>query len=126
MTVLRYNHRLFFFLRVSKPLSFGGWCAADSDNNPYLEINFQRETVVQALATQGLQYLLGNWVSEYAVNYSCDGYRWTVYTEGGKQKVKSTSNCLGKYPVEVGSQAKVLTRQMSRCTRDERQRSKDD
>lgn len=60
--------------------TFGGWCAMDWDDNPYLQIDFGQETVITGVATQGLDYPLGNWVKKYSLNYSCDGgVSWKTY-----------------------------------------------
>lgn len=58
---------------------FGGWCATDWDRNPYLQIDFGQESVITAVATQGLDYPSGNWVKKYSLNYSCDGLNWKTY-----------------------------------------------
>ncbi|XP_031559858.1 EGF-like repeat and discoidin I-like domain-containing protein 3 isoform X2 [Actinia tenebrosa] len=68
--------------------TFAGWCADDNDASPYLQIDFQQETVVRELATQGLEEPSGNWVTEYALNYSCDGATWTAYKDEGDDKQK--------------------------------------
>ncbi|EDO28972.1 predicted protein, partial [Nematostella vectensis] len=65
----------------------GGWCAKDGDTEPYLQIDFARETVLRVIATQGLEQPSGNWVTRYAVNYSCDGKTWREYKEENKRKV---------------------------------------
>ncbi|XP_032219737.2 neuropilin-2 isoform X2 [Nematostella vectensis] len=70
-------------------LTFGGWCAKDGDTEPYLQIDFARETVLRVIATQGLEQPSGNWVTRYAVNYSCDGKTWREYKEENKRKIFS-------------------------------------
>ncbi|KAJ7358755.1 hypothetical protein OS493_021531 [Desmophyllum pertusum] len=67
--------------------TFGGWCAKDWDNDPYLQIDFGQETVITAVATQGLDYPLGNWVQKYSLNYSCDGVNWKTYRSHDKDTV---------------------------------------
>lgn len=59
--------------------TFGGWCAVDGDDAPYLQVDLRKETVVTAVATQGLNFPLGNWVEKYTLNYSCDGLNWNTY-----------------------------------------------
>lgn len=59
--------------------TFGGWCATDWDRTPYLQIDFGQESVITAVATQGLDYPSGNWVKKYSLNYSCDGMNWETY-----------------------------------------------
>ena len=66
--------------------SFGGWCAKDSDNHPFLQVNLKTSTVITALATQGLP-LRDNSALRYKLNYSCDGKVWFEYQDG---KVRDT------------------------------------
>ena len=61
--------------------SFGGWCAKDSDNHPFLHVNLKTSTVITALATQGLP-LRDNSALRYKLNYSCDGKVWFEYQDG--------------------------------------------
>ena len=61
--------------------SFGGWCAKDSDNHPFLQVNLKTSTVITALATQGLP-LRDNSALRYKLNYSCDGKVWFEYQDG--------------------------------------------
>lgn len=61
--------------------SFGGWCAKDSDNHPFLQVNLKTSTVITALATQGLP-LRDNSALRYKLNYSCDGRVWFEYQDG--------------------------------------------
>ena len=60
----------------------------DWDDDPYLQIDFGQETVITGVATQGLDYPLGNWVKKYSLNYSCDGGEsWTTYQSFDKHTV---------------------------------------
>ena len=61
--------------------SFGGWCAKDSDNHPFLQVNLKTSTVITALATQGLPFR-DNSALRYKLNYSCDGKVWFEYQDG--------------------------------------------
>ena len=61
--------------------SFGGWCAKDSDNHPFLQVNLKTSTIITALATQGLP-LRDNSALRYKLNYSCDGKVWFEYQDG--------------------------------------------
>jgi len=68
--------------------TFGGWCAMDWDDDPYLQIDFGQETVITGVATQGLDNPLGNWVKKYSLNYSCDGgVSWKTYQSFDKHTV---------------------------------------
>ena len=70
-----------FFIRSVQKMSLGGWCAEDSDNNPFLQVDLVNNTIVTALATQGLP---GNENSalRYKLNYRCDGKVWFEYQQG--------------------------------------------
>lgn len=59
----------------------------DSDDAPYMQVDFKKETVVTALASQGLNFPLGNWVKKYSLNYSCDGLNWQTYKSLDKNAV---------------------------------------
>ena len=48
----------------------------------WFQVDLLKTTNVSAVATQG-DILDGNWVTEYAVNYSCDGAKWFSYTRQG-------------------------------------------
>lgn len=62
-------------------MSLGGWCADDSDNNPYLQVDLVHATAVTAVATQGLPGN-ENLALKYMLNYSCDGIHWFEYYQG--------------------------------------------
>jgi len=62
-------------------MSLGGWCADDSDKNPYLQVDLINNTMITALATQGLPGN-GNLALRYKLNYSCDGQVWFEYQQG--------------------------------------------
>lgn len=75
-------------LRRIQEQTFGGWCAMDGDDDPYLQIDFGQEAVITGVATQGLDYPLGNWVKKYSLNYSCDGGdSWKTYQSFDKHMV---------------------------------------
>ncbi|XP_029195147.2 coagulation factor VIII-like [Acropora millepora] len=62
-------------------MSLGGWCAEDSDNDPYLQVDLADTTVVTSVATQGLPGH-ANLALKYKLNYSCDGIHWFEYEQG--------------------------------------------
>ena len=68
--------------------TLGGWCAAEEDVAPYLQVDLIKETVITAVATQGLNFPQGNWVEKYSLNYSCDGVNWQTYRPFDKDEVK--------------------------------------
>ena len=77
--------------RRARDGTFGGWCAAEGDYAPYLQVDLRKETVVTAVASQGLNFPLGNWVKKYSLNYSCDGLNWQAYQSLNKYTVSRTS-----------------------------------
>lgn len=62
-------------------MSLGGWCADDSDMNPYLQVDLVNNSIITAIATQGVQ-VNGNLALRYKLNYSCDGKTWFDYQQG--------------------------------------------
>lgn len=74
-------------LRRTQDDTFGGWCAVESDHAPYLQVDFRKETVITAVASQGLNFPFGNWVKKYSLNYSCDGFHWQTYQSYDKNWV---------------------------------------
>lgn len=48
----------------------------------WFQVDLLKTTNVTAVASQG-DILDGNWVTEYALNYSCDGVKWFSYTYQG-------------------------------------------
>lgn len=58
--------------------SFGAWCAEAIDMDQWFQVDLLQTTNVSAVASQG-DILDGNWVTEYSLNYSCDGVRWFSY-----------------------------------------------
>ena len=63
------------------------WCAATSDNNPYLQIDLQTLHIICAVSTQGNSQA-DQWVKTYKLKLSTDGSTWTNYKESGQVKVK--------------------------------------
>lgn len=89
---VRLNSRQIFALFREQRSSFGGWCAKERDKDPFLQIDFVRDAVITGMATQGLAFPKGNWVTKYALNYSCDGKFWRSYEVRGKQAVSNNTN----------------------------------
>ncbi|XP_078367825.1 venom prothrombin activator pseutarin-C non-catalytic subunit-like [Oculina patagonica] len=65
----------------AQQMSLGGWCAEDSDMNPYLQVDLVNNSIITAIATQGLP-AHGNLALRYKLNYSCDGKAWFEYQQG--------------------------------------------
>lgn len=70
-----------FLSRSLNHRSLGGWCAADADMNPFLQVDLLNNSIVTAIATQGVP-ANGNIALRYKLNYSCDGITWFEYQEG--------------------------------------------
>ena len=68
------------------------WCAAQNDQNQFLQIDIGYVTTVTAVATQGRSKNTGNccdqWVTSYRIQYSKDGYLWNYYEVNGNIKVR--------------------------------------
>ncbi|XP_032234518.1 lactadherin [Nematostella vectensis] len=67
-------------------LYYSCWQAASFDLQPWLEIDLGRLMIVSQVGTQGRPHY-GFFVRQYAIKYSLDGTAWTVYQEGGVDKV---------------------------------------
>ena len=80
-----------FFLRGAQQMSLGGWCAGDSDMNPYLQVDLLNNSIITAIATQGVQ-VNGNLALRYKLNYSCDGKAWFDYQQG--KVISSHVSCM--------------------------------
>ena len=86
----RNNSRLYGAQRARLNLAAWpeGWNAAKNDLSPWLQLEFEHEKTITAVATQGF----GNkntqeWVRTYALATSEDGVVWRDYTVGNKVKV---------------------------------------
>ncbi|KAJ7358754.1 hypothetical protein OS493_021530 [Desmophyllum pertusum] len=67
----------------SDKLSFGGWCAKDTDKNSFLQIDLLFPHTLTRIATQGAA---SNYVGQYSLTFSYDNISWFNYTVGGKIK----------------------------------------
>lgn len=68
---------------------YGGWIAADADQNPWFQVEFGNWTKVTGISTQGRSDK-GEWVTKYRVSYSYDGLLFAEYKEGPEAKVFMT------------------------------------
>ena len=75
-----------FFRRLT---SLGAWCSKEIDTDQWFQIDLLRTTNVTAIASQGLEIMGddGYWVTEYSLNYSCDGVRWFPHWHEGTSMV---------------------------------------
>ena len=76
------------YARLNHPTSF--WRTDNSDNvNPWLQIDFLSETIVNSIETQGGS--TSSRVETYTVSYGNDGVTFQIYKENGVDKVKQLS-----------------------------------
>ena len=71
----------------SNYLGGGAWCPSKAVGS-YLQIDLGTLHHVTALATQGNPSGDEDYVMEYTIKHSQDGYNWNCYEEGGKIKVR--------------------------------------
>ncbi|XP_048581791.1 uncharacterized protein LOC5519041 isoform X1 [Nematostella vectensis] len=67
--------------------SLGGWCAEDSDRDPYLQVDLLRVHTISGLATQGVAGHFAAYAMEYTIEYSYDTFTWYDVKEKGASKV---------------------------------------
>ena len=65
----------------------GGWSAETEDYNQWLQVDFQRSTIITGISTQGLQNG-DEFVKSYTISFSDDGNNFHAYKAGGVLKVK--------------------------------------
>ena len=85
-----------FFCNFRSSTSFGAWCAEAIDMDQWFQVDLLQTTNVSAVASQG-DILDGNWVTEYSLNYSCDGVRWFSYNFQGVPVV----SCIPVYRIAM-------------------------
>ncbi|XP_060076716.1 uncharacterized protein LOC132556343 [Ylistrum balloti] len=67
------------------------WCPNEEDTQPYIQVRFPRETVVDTVILQGRGGNL-DWVKTYYISYSIDGNTWTIVTSQNNQPKIFTGN----------------------------------
>ena len=79
-----------FFIRSFN--SFGAWCSGETDTDQWFQIDLLVTTNVSAVASQGLEVMGngGHWVTQYSLNFSCDGVRWFSHWFQGRSTVSSS------------------------------------
>ena len=69
-------------------LKEGAWSAGKNDVNQWIQVDFEKQTTVTNILTQGRNVnIFYQWVKSYTVYYSNDGIDFTPYEEGGQVKV---------------------------------------
>ncbi|XP_006816028.1 contactin-associated protein-like 4 [Saccoglossus kowalevskii] len=75
-----------YYARLNRNEGGGGWTAEIADSEQYLTIDLKQQTEITAVATQG-RYGSTEWVTQYRLQYSDNGDKWSDYTEGGSKKI---------------------------------------
>lgn len=65
-----------------------GWAAKDNDENQWIQIDFGRLAEITKVSTQGKGGESTHHVTSYLLSFSTDGENFTVYQEGGQDKVQ--------------------------------------
>ncbi len=79
------NARLFFIAQNGRT---GSWTAKTNDLNQWLQVDFQLQTVVVGISTQGREDCCRQWVKTYTLSYSIDGVSFSPYKHDGQVKVQ--------------------------------------
>ena len=61
------------------------WCAAEEDEEQWLEVDLQEDKDVMAVALQGRYH--NSWVKTFYIQYSSDGNTWYCYGSATADKV---------------------------------------
>lgn len=78
------NARLHFCAESGR---YGAWIAQTQDHRQYYQVDFETETLVTRIETQGRQDSL-QYVKEYTLRYSIDGSFFKHYQPSGHTKVR--------------------------------------
>ncbi|XP_028411622.1 EGF-like repeat and discoidin I-like domain-containing protein 3 [Dendronephthya gigantea] len=70
----------------------GAWCARSNDLNQWLQVNFQRLTLIAGISTQG-RFDNYQFVKSYTVSFSKTGGYFMYYTQGEATKADSLEVC---------------------------------
>ena len=70
-------------------LNARGWSAKTSDLNQWLQVDFERSTIITGISTQGLDLGLGfEFVTDYTISFSNDEQNFHGYKPQGELKVR--------------------------------------
>ena len=65
------------------------WAAKTNDPNQWLQVDFQKPTIITGISTQGQSNVPDNrFVTQYSISFSDDGNNFYDYKAGGKPKVE--------------------------------------
>ena len=65
----------------------GAWAAVVNNLNQWIQIDFLIKTTVTYVATQG-RHTVGQWVTQYKLQYSSDGSSFEVFKQQGENTDK--------------------------------------
>ena len=80
------NARLHFYAVSGR---YGAWIPSVQNHNQWLQVDFGVETQVTRIATQGRQDA-DQWVKEYTLRYSTDGFYFQQYQPSGFTRVSNS------------------------------------
>lgn len=74
----------------SARLNAGAWSAKKLDLNQWLQVDFERSTIITGISTQGLDYdgLGFDFVTDYTISFSNDEQNFHGYKPQGELKVR--------------------------------------
>ena len=82
-----YNHYLPSYGRLN--LKGRGWAVNTNDLNQWLQVDFQKPTIITGISTQGQSNVPDDrFVTQYSISFSDDGNNFDDYKAGGKPKVE--------------------------------------
>ena len=76
--------------RLNRVYGVGAWCAAENNNQQYLQVGFIRKHIVTQLALQSKTSSASPGlarITKAKISYSLDGKSWSEYEEDGQTKV---------------------------------------
>ena len=73
--------------RLNLILEQGAWSARTEDLHQWLQVNFERSTIITGISTQGLHYGR-EFVTNYTISFSNDEQNFYGYKPQGELKVR--------------------------------------
>ena len=73
-------------LQSKSGVHHGCWMRKATDDKPWLQVDFLKNTLITAIDVHG-RPALDRWIKTYNVSYGKDGHAFQVYEEFGVQKV---------------------------------------
>ncbi|CAB4032973.1 partial [Paramuricea clavata] len=65
----------------------GAWSSLRNDRNQWLQVDFQRSTIITGISTQGRTDCCNQFIQSYTISFSDDGKNFRSYKPGGMLKV---------------------------------------